>query len=390
MLGIIAINLIVAFFCYSKNDLTLLMKLDLLVFTVLCFAIRPLFKDSFMQWLFSYITVLNIAMSIIILSYSISRFMPYPIYANTFLRLVMFALIIFTIRRYVQVEHRKITTHWSIFFFVALSLFIAFVYYLTGGDDIIQTLNEHAIPLHLLVLIAFAVYTSLLYFAKTISSRYKLIDDNLQMNTNQELLNLSISSMEDRIDLLNELHAQSSISSHDRRHYNNTLLELLGNRKIEDAIEFLEKQSKMHSPKIKNYCENAVINAAVIYYASLAEEKGIVTEIDLDIPNTLRIDSIEFAIVVSNLFENAVQACETLNSERERKICFTVRDVGRLALEIKNPCDDATSLDEEGYPTTKEKGHGLGTKSVLAFVEKNGAEINYLIVDGVFRVRVLI
>jgi len=61
---------------------------------VLCFAVRPLFKDTFMQWLFSYITVQNISDIVIILSFDGSRHVPYPSYANSLLRAILFYLLI--------------------------------------------------------------------------------------------------------------------------------------------------------------------------------------------------------------------------------------------------------------------------------------------------------
>lgn len=390
MLGIMALNLMAALFSYINNDLSLLMRLNIIIFTITCFLIRPLFKDSFMQWLFSYITVLNISMCIVILSFSISRFMPSPIYANSLIRFIMYALIIFVIRRYLQPEYRKIVTRWNVFFFVALTIFITFVYYLTRGNDIIQTLVEQTIPLHLLVLITSSVYISLFQLIKTISLEYELREDNLRMKNNQDLLYLSTSDMGDRIKLLDEIQAQNSISNHDRRHFNNTLLELLKDNMIEDAIEFLKKQSNVQVFQLKKYCENTLVNAATSYYIGIAEEKGIVTKVNIDIPNTLTVESIELAMVISNLLDNAINACDALGDERKPEISFTCRNVGRLVVEVINPCHKSIRLDEKGYPMTKESNHGIGTKSVLAFAEKNDSELIYKIEEGIFSVRMII
>lgn len=390
MLGILVAELMVSVFCYISGNLTLLARLDLLIFTVLCFLIRPLFKDSFMQWLFTYLTVQNIAMCIIVLSFSISRVMPYPMYANTFLRLILFSGIIFVIRRYMYPLYRQIVIHWNVFFYMALAIFIAFVYYFTAGEDIVQTLITQAVPIHLLVLITVTIYISIFYSIQTVSKEYKLRDENLHMKSNQELLHLSACAMADRIKLLDEAQQQSSIVAHDRRHFNNTLIELLERKKTEDAIEFLRKQSNIKSSKLKNYCENAVINAAVSYYIDLAEKNGISTDISLDIPSFLTIDSLGLAMVISNLIENAIQACKVLKVDREQRIWFTCRYAGRLILEISNTCDATVALNESGLPVAKESGHGVGTKSVLAFAEANEAEIFYQILDGIFRVRMLI
>lgn len=390
MVGITVVNMIISIFCYINGNLTLLTRVGIIVLTILCFLIRPLFRDSFMQWLFSYITAINIHMCVMVLSFSFSRIMPYPIYANTLIRLILIMGIIFLIRKYMHPLYRQMVTYWNIFFYMALVIFINFVYYFTVGDDVVQTLVEQAVPIHLLVLITVAVYVSIFYSIKTISNEYELREENLRMKNNQELLYVSASAMEDRITLLDKAQHQSSITAHDRRHFNNTLLELLEQKKTEDVIAVLRQQSSIQTYKVKNYCENTVVNAAVSYYVGQAKEKDIITKVNLDIPNTLTVDSLELAMVISNLLENAVEACEKLENDGERIINLTCRYVGRLVLEISNPCDTSTVLDEKGYPFTQKNGHGIGTKSVLVFAEAYNAEVFYQIIESIFRVRMLI
>jgi len=106
------------------------------------------------------------------------------------------------------------------------------------------------------------------------------------------------------------------------------------------------------------YCEPPAVNAAVCHYAGLAEQAGIRLEIALDIPSTVAVDALELSMVVSNL--------------------------------MGNPCAEDTVLDENGYPLAYGDGHGIGSKSVIAFVKKYDGELMYKIENGVFRVRLLV
>lgn len=390
IMGALAINMMIAVFCYVSGNLTMLARLDIIMLAILCFALRPLFRDSFMQWLFSYLTMEIVIMCVVVLSFYLSRLMPYPMYANTLLRLLLFSGIIFIQLRYMRPVYRQMVAHWNVYLYMAAAIFFALTYYFISGEDIVHTLNEQVVPILLLILITVAAYVSIFYSLKTISREYALREENLRIQSNQELLHLSVSAMAERIKLLDEEQQQSRIAAHDRRHFNNTLLELLELQRTEDAITFLRQQSGMQPAKIRNYCENTVVNAAVCYYAGRAEEKSIMTNISLDIPSSLPVNSLELAMAISNLLENAVQACEMLGKDRERIIWFTCRHVGRLALEISNPCDTSVTLDEYGFPIAKESGHGVGTKSVLAFIQGHGGEILYQISDGTFRVRMLI
>lgn len=69
MLGILSIDLGTAILCYISGNLTLLAKFERILFAVLCFVIKPLFKDNFMQWLFSYITIQNISAIVVVIGF---------------------------------------------------------------------------------------------------------------------------------------------------------------------------------------------------------------------------------------------------------------------------------------------------------------------------------
>ncbi|MEM5771037.1 MAG: ATP-binding protein, partial [Bacillota bacterium] len=153
LLGILAADLGTAIYCYLSGNLTLLSKLDIVLFAVLCFAVRPLFKDTFMQWLFSYITVQNISDIVIILSFDGSRYLPYPAYANSLLRVILFGAFLLILSRYVRPLYRQAVEHWTAYFAVALGLYITFNYYVLSADDIVVMLTEQAIPLFLVILI---------------------------------------------------------------------------------------------------------------------------------------------------------------------------------------------------------------------------------------------
>lgn len=390
MLGISLVYLMVSMYCYLLGDLTLLSKLNVVLFTMLCFAIRPLFQDSFMQWLFSYITIQNINVAVIVLSFLGSRHLPYPIYANTVLRLVLSLSIVFLLRRYVRPLYRQMVERWNNFFYVAASIYAAFIYYFLGSSNIVASLEEEAAPLLLLVLVALAAYTSVFHSLQALSRQYALREENLRMQNGQALLRLSSVSMEQRLSLMDEAERQMSIVNHDHRHFNNTLLELLRQGQTGAAITILEQQAHVPLTPPRSWCENPVVNAAVSYYVSLADKAGIDFDIRLDIPTKLPVDSQELAIALSNLLENAIQACEKLQPKTKRYLRCIGIFTGQLIVEVENSCAGEIPFDEQGNPVTLKEGHGIGTKSVLAFAERYNGQVIYHTHDGVFNVRLLL
>ena len=390
LLGILAADLGTAIYCYLSGNLTLLSKLDIVLFAVLCFAVRPLFKDTFMQWLFSYITVQNISDIVIILSFDGSRYLPYPAYANSLLRAILFGIFLLVLSRYVRPLYRQAVEHWTAYFAVALGLYITFNYYVLSADDIVVMLTEQAIPLLLVIFIGLAAYASIILSLKNLQREFQVKEENQKMQAEREYLQLAAGNMSQRLELMEEVSAQNSRTAHDRRHFNNVLLELLEQGKTNEATALLHSQNQVPHKISKVYCENPAVNAAVCHYAAFAEQLGIPTEIELDIPRELTADSLELSMVVSNLMENAIHACGKLPENRTSYLRFTCRSVGRLLLEMENPCTQDTVLDESGYPIASKEGHGVGSRSVVAFAKKYDGELLYKIETGVFRVRILV
>lgn len=390
MLGILAADLGTAVYCYLSGNLTLLSKLDIVLFAVLCFAVRPLFKDTFMQWLFSYLTVQNISDIVIILSFIASRHLPYPAYANSLLRIILFGAFLLGLTRYVRPLYRQAVEHWSAYFAVALGIYATFNYYVLSSDDIVAMLTEQAVPLLLVIFIGLAAYGSIFVSLKNLQREYQIKEENHQMQTEREYLQLAAGNMSRRLELMEEVSAQDSRAAHDRRHFNNVLLELLEQGKSTEAYALLQRQNRVVHKISKIYCENAAVNAAVCHYAGLAEQVGIPADLALDIPDDLTVDALELSVVVSNLMENAIQACENLPEDQTPYLRFTCQSVGRLLLEMENPCAENTALDQNGYPITRKEGHGIGSKSVAAFTKKYEGELLYQIDNNVFRVRLLV
>ena len=390
MLGILAADLGTAAYCYLDGSLTMLAKIDIIMFAVLCFAARPLFRDTFMQWLFSYLTVQNINIAVVILSFVGSRRLPYPVYANPLLRVILFGAFLLILSRYVRPLYRQAVEHWTAYFTVALSLSIAFCYYILFSKDIVATLTEQAVPLLLVIFIGLAAYSSIFLSLKNLQREFRVKEENQKMQAEREYLQLAAGNMSERLKLMEEVSAQNSLAAHDRRHFNNMLLELLEKGENHEAVALLKRQNRT-APRIsKVYCENPVVNAAVCHYAKLAEQSGIPTVIELDIPSELSVDSLELSMVVSNLLENAIVACLKQSGSKSLYIHFICRNMGRLLLEMENPCAEDTALDENSYPVALEEGHGVGSKSVIAFAKKYDGELMYQIEYGVFRVRLLV
>jgi len=372
---------------YQSENYTAVFYVDLAMLMVIGIALKPLFVDKIMQWCFSYITMVNIYAIVVLLSYMLSDIFPSPIYGIAYLRLILFSVIVFVFHRWVSALYRSVLDYWHIYMLPVAALLACLLSYFFCGD-VKETLT--GIPLLFVMLLGLSVYVAIIHSFRTITKQYAMREENRKMQAEREYLHLAAGNMSQRLKLMEEVSAQNSRAAHDRRHFNNVLLELLERGETDEAAALLQSQNQT-TPKIsKVYCENPAVNAAVCHYAGLAEQAGIPAEIGLDIPDNLNVDALELSMVVSNLMENAIQACERLPKKQTPYLRFTCRSAGRLLLEMENPCAGDTVLDENGYPVAREEGHGIGSKSVLAFAKKYDGELLYKIHNGVFRVRLLV
>nr|WP_319473714.1 GHKL domain-containing protein [uncultured Sphaerochaeta sp.] len=375
---------------YMYGNLTGLSRFNIVMFIVLGICLKPLAKTGVMQWSFNFLTTVNIMMMIIILSFHLGKLFPYPQYAHTLIRLFLYLLIIFSFQRYLLPFYNSVTNNWRIFSLLVICIFLNLGYYFYVTADIENTLLSAKWPLLLLVMLSLAAYGTVFYSLRRLTAMHALETEHLKDQHERTLLSQAASTMTERLQLMDKLAHEHSLVSHDRRHFNNMLLELLQQGEIEEAITCLRKQNeiKMHPARV--YCENKAVNAVVCHYLDLAEQKGLLTNVRLAIPAQLPFDSLELALVVANLLENAIQGVSLLPEERRGIIQLSCQQFGRLLLEISNPCMETVTLGPDGFPYSVREGHGVGTKSIAAFAAKHDAELLYRIQDGQFRVRLLI
>ena len=389
IIAILAGNLSANYYFYLANNYTAVFHADLAMLLVIGVALKPLFSDKIMQWCFSYVTMINIYAAVVFLSYFFRGIFPNPIYGNAYLRLILFSAVIFAFHKWVSTPYRKVLDYWHIHILPIVALLVCFLGYFFNGDIRAMLIDNH-LPLFLLVLLGISIYVATIYSLKIVTQQYAMREENQAIQAEREYLQLATAGMSERLRLLEEASAQNSRAAHDRRHFNNVLLGLLQNGQTAEATTLLQTQNQAVPKVSRSYCANPAVNAAVCHYAGIAQQAGITTEISLDIAADLDVDMLELSMVVANLMENAIHGCGKLAQDRKPYIRFICRSVGRLLLEIENPCADDATLDENGYPVTRREGHGIGSRSVVAFAKKNDAELLYRIENGVFRVRLLV
>ncbi|HMM32994.1 MAG TPA: ATP-binding protein, partial [Clostridia bacterium] len=126
---ILAVNIGANYYFYQTENYTAVFYVDFIMLLVIGIALKPLFADKIMQWSFSFITMVNIYVAVVFLSYILSDLFPWPIYGNIFLRLILFWIIIVVFRKRVSKLYRNVLDYWHIYILPAVSLLACFLGY---------------------------------------------------------------------------------------------------------------------------------------------------------------------------------------------------------------------------------------------------------------------
>lgn len=136
-----------------------------------------------------------------------------------------------------------------------------------------------------------------------------------------------------------------------------------------------------------HYCSDPILNATLTAYLGKAKNSGIAVKLHLAISETLPVDSAELSICFANALENAIKACEKL-PKNERKIILRCIHKPAFMFEVENPYKGQITFGRNGLPNSTETGHGIGTRSIMAFCEKHHAFYDFSAEGGWFKVMI--
>lgn len=239
-------------------------------------------------------------------------------------------------------------------------------------------------PSSIVLLYLLGAVILIIYFA---IFKYLWTQYNLSMEEqNREILELQLQNIKSQAADTKRKAQQAQMLRQDTLHMLSAVgtLAKAGNTKA--ILDYVKKASSLdNSPAFTRYCSDPILNATLSTYLGRAKNSGIIVETYLSIPNPLPVDSAELSICFANALENAIKACERL-PKNERKIIVKCIHKPKLMFEIANPYKGRVSFGRNGLPQASKDGHGIGTRSIMAFCEKHNAFYSFTAENGWFKV----
>ena len=156
------------------------------------------------------------------------------------------------------------------------------------------------------------------------------------------------------------------------------------------SIDYLEASGEVDSG-------NPMLDAVIGTKKNYAATRGIETGVKLLIPERMNLDGVDMVVLLGNLLDNAIEACEKTRAGTSPKINVDIRyQTCNLFLNIRNTYDghlDGRS-SEEGIlirtDKTDGKPHGIGMKNIMRVVEKYNGTMEWKAEKGIFTVSVVL
>ena len=288
------------------------------------------------------------------------------------------------VRKYLT---RSIPIHnkyWKDLWIIPATFYLIWYYhlYFAGHSSLEIAMDlKHAIFLLIINIGALVVYNMSIALLLAQEENAKLTQNNYLLT----LQNIQHENLQQRID-------EARQARHDVRHHAHMTLEYLRDGKLSELETYLEQYiDTLPNGQPFNYCQHYETNALLGYFVQQAQHYGITMDVLVRFPEAIALPETTLAVILGNLLENAVDACEEITSS-EKKI--TVRGMvsdGFVYFDISNNYTGALSKAKNGnYLTTKKNGKGLGLQSVAHLVKFHDGVLEVETTDNVFRVSVML
>ena len=264
---------------------------------------------------------------------------------------------------------------------MAIIIYLFVIYMMTMTTDY-QKMLPVRIGLEVIMLVG--VIAIFVFAGKTLQ--------NQENQHNYTILKEQAKSWIKQVEELSQNERQLSVLRHDMRHKINIVSQLVEGGHYGEALNVLDNTDKeLEKSRPEKYCENIYINSVLIMHRRTAENCRISISYNMDIPEAISVNVYELSVVVSNLIENAINACLKIPDREDRYIIVKARSTeNNLVLEIVNSCIAKAETDKNGMPVTDREGHGIGVISEETFVNKYNGMLDFSAEEDRFTARVLV
>lgn len=210
-------------------------------------------------------------------------------------------------------------------------------------------------------------------------------ENSAKRNQELALLNQQLEIQTQSIQSLEKSYRAQRQATHDYQSQLQTIQQLLSGGQYTTALSYVQQLQGVQSTRIFTVNSHHPIADAVLNQKyQLASENGIEMQMQVNDLSAVNLQMNELVVLLSNLLDNAIEACLRLPEGRCIQCSFLLEE--GLFLSIRNTSPPVT-VEENRLPTTKDNPgeHGFGLATVIFILERRRAEYTLDYEDGWFQ-----
>lgn len=197
--------------------------------------------------------------------------------------------------------------------------------------------------------------------------------------------------MEQYTEQIKETNREIRVWQHDMKQHLNCTNDMLRENDVAGATKYLEKLTdSVKGTYLRISSGNYIADAVLSTKISFAIERGIDFDCKASLPENLPIDDVDFCSILSNVLENAIEACERI-SDKPFIRCNVEKIKSQLIIEVENSSDGNYKKNGDVFESVKEKGmHGIGLRHTQSIIEKYEGLCSINAEENIFKILVSI
>lgn len=213
---------------------------------------------------------------------------------------------------------------------------------------------------------------------------FSVVIRNQKSDQDMLLLRQHMEMQQENMNALEQNYRAQRKTAHEFEHHIQVIRDLLNRGEVEATQEYVDRLRKNRSICVYSVNSNhPVIDVILNQKYQTARENEIKMQIQVNDLSALTIPTDSLVVVLTNLLDNAIEACRRIDGYREIIGCLLYHD--GLYISIRNTSEEVTIVDGK-IPTSKQDSlsHGFGLMSVTFVLDKLEAEYTFGYEDGWF------
>lgn len=219
-----------------------------------------------------------------------------------------------------------------------------------------------------------------------------VITKNAKLEEVIHVADIQISMQKEQYELLKKNIEETKAARHDLRHHFLVIQGYINNKDLDSLTSYINNYISAMTPvEGKTVCENYAVNTILFHYITQCEENAVEITASINIPAILPIPDNDFCVILSNLLENALEACLRMSSNKPF-ITVNIGTAGKwmLLLTVKNSYEGSIRRKNGIFQSSKRNGEGIGISSVNNFVSKYHGISKYTYEEQLFSASILL